>query len=108
MTRHWVSLMVNKKIPISRRNIASDHHRRTSAICDVYVARSESCFCKVRYAINQFKTRARGASVIIYSSIFALSIDHHLLGGYLWVVIMVLISFGGIYQSAAIANASED
>jgi len=50
---------------------------------------------------------SRAVSPAFVSSIFALSIDHHLLGGYLWVVIMVLISLGGIYQSAAVANISQ-
>jgi hypothetical protein len=57
-----------------------------------------------------YKPTAQSANRIFNSSIFALSIDHNLLGGYLWVVIMVVISLGGIYQSAKIAkiaNSSE-
>ncbi|KIM87578.1 hypothetical protein PILCRDRAFT_815139 [Piloderma croceum F 1598] len=62
----------------------------------------------VTNALVQFSMcLSRAVSPAFVSSIFALSIDHNLLGGYLWVVIMVMVSLGGIYQSATIANASE-
>lgn len=44
---------------------------------------------------------------ISVSSIFALSIDHNLLGGYLWVMVIVMIGFGGVYQSRTIVRAMD-
>ncbi|KIM77976.1 hypothetical protein PILCRDRAFT_794993 [Piloderma croceum F 1598] len=62
----------------------------------------------VTNALVQFSmSMSRAVSPAFVSTIFALSIEYNLLGGYLWVVIMVLISLGGIYQSATIVNASE-
>ena len=61
----------------------------------------------VRCGSFHFKPGVKGVNPVLNSSIFALSIDHNLLGGCLWVVIMVLISLGGIYQSARIAKALE-
>ncbi|KAJ7465044.1 major facilitator superfamily domain-containing protein [Mycena latifolia] len=47
---------------------------------------------------------SRCVSPIFVSTMFALSIDNNLLGGHLWVVIMILISALGYYVSRSVEN----
>jgi len=49
---------------------------------------------------------ARAISPAFTSSVYALSVDHNWLGGYLWVIVVVAIALGGVYQSTMIARAS--
>ncbi|EIW85420.1 MFS general substrate transporter [Coniophora puteana RWD-64-598 SS2] len=46
---------------------------------------------------------ARSFAPFLVSSLFALSVDNNLLGGYLWVVVMVVVSLGGARVSRRIA-----
>ncbi|KAF7983464.1 hypothetical protein HWV62_12951 [Athelia sp. TMB] len=45
---------------------------------------------------------ARAFSPTIMSSIFALSVDYNLLGGYAWVVAMFLMGLLGVAQSTSV------
>jgi len=47
----------------------------------------------------------RAISPAFTSSVYALSVDHNWLGGYFWVLIVVTIAIGGVYQSTMIARA---
>ncbi|KZP23636.1 MFS general substrate transporter [Athelia psychrophila] len=49
---------------------------------------------------------ARAFGPAISSSMFAVSVEHNLLGGFAWVIPMFLISMAGVYQSTRVCNMS--
>jgi hypothetical protein len=51
---------------------------------------------------------ARAVSPALLSSVFALSIDNNLLGGYFWVFVVVAIGLAGVYQTKTIARVSKE
>ncbi|KAF8525796.1 major facilitator superfamily domain-containing protein [Hysterangium stoloniferum] len=52
-----------------------------------------------------FQCVARSVSPAFVSSMFALSVDRHLLGGYLWVIVMIGLSIGSNFVTANIPAA---
>lgn len=73
-------------------------------ICDVFCPCHRPGFYEVRLLVAFSKIDSNHE--LCFSSVYALSVDHNWLGGYLWVLAVVGIALGGVYQSTTIARVN--